>query len=502
MEFHILRPLQVRADDGRVQHIPQARQREILSVLLLSNKPVAPRRLIEMLWGQSPPKAAAVTLRSHISSIRHLAPSFARLETSPVGYLVRVLGRELDLTGFRLDAAGGRDALNRGDHDGAARLLRRALDYWEDPALADVPQDLDLTIEVERLGRERLSVRHSWIDARLALGDNHELVPPLQAWTEDSLDEHLWAQLMLALYRSGRQADALQAHARIRNVLAEECDIGPGHELRDLERLILAGDFALDLPSRPLAANGSRPLAANALRLWSREIAPQPHRPSSAELTSGCELPPDVADFIGRTAERDELVALLTAVHQGAFVPAVAITGRPGTGKTALALHVAHALRGNFPDGQLFLPMSGSSVNSPTVTKVVRDALMFMGMPEHDIPESAEGRADLFRLWTSRRRLLVVIDDHGTEDCASLFPVGSRSAVILTGRGPQPDLAGFRLQPDGGTGTSDGEQLLSRLTGSRPTGDPGSRLAVDRATGFWREPAARRRSSPALPRPG
>jgi DNA-binding SARP family transcriptional activator len=464
MEFCILRPLLVRADDGHVQHIPQPRHRAILSMLLLANKPVAPARIIQALWGASPPRAAAVTLRAHISSIRRLATFSSRLETSSVGYHVRATGRELDLIAFREDAAAGRAALERGDYELSAPLLQQALDYWSDPALGDLPSDSELDVEAERLNRERLSVQRSWADVRLVLGDHHELIPLLEAWAVgDPLDEHLWAQLMLALCRSGRQGDALAAYARIRGILSAECGIDPGRELRDMQRLILSEDPALDMPSRLLTPGG--------LRSGPREVTRLPRPSPSADApapASHCELPPDVSDFTGRAAELAELAGLLVPAFSDRAPPIVVVTGDCGSGKTALAVRSAHMLRDRFPDGQLFVPVRGS-VNGPRpVADLLGDALITMGVPEHRLPDAPDQRAALFRSRTAGRRILMVLDDCDldTGHWEALIPRDGPSAVLATTRRRPIDLPARQLTI-GGVPPRDAEELLGRVAGRR-----------------------------------
>lgn len=462
MEFCILRPLLVRADDGKVQHIPQPRHRAILSMLLLANKPVAPARIIQALWGTPPPRAAAVTLRAHISSIRRLGPLSSRLETSSAGYRVRIAYRELDLTAFREDAAAGQAALERGDYEIAAPLLQQALNYWDDPALDDLPRDSDLDIEAERLNRERLSVRHSWVDARLALGDHLELIPLLETWAvADPLDEHLRAQLMLALYRSGRQVDALATYARIRAILSAECGLDPGRELRDIQRLILSGDAALDMPSRLLAPCGRQP--------WPREITlPSNPLPSVRLLTPAlcCQLPSDVPHFTGRATELAELAGLLVPASSDNTPPIAVITGDCGVGKTALALHSAHMLRDRFPDGQLFIPVRGSMSSPRPVAELLGDALLSMGVSEHLLPEAPAERAALFRSQTAGRRIMIVLDDCGTESCAPLLPADGHSAVIVTTRRHLSSLPARHI-PLRDMRQRDAEELLCRVAGRR-----------------------------------
>ena len=270
MEFRILGPVEVR-DDGRVIRLGGGKQRAVLALLLLNaNRVVASERMIELLWGERPPATAATALHGHISSLRKvLGPDV--IATRAPGYLLVTGIGELDLERFERLRGEGRAALERGDPGGAAELLRAALELWRGEALSDIGFEPFIQPEAARLEGLRLDALQDRIDADLTTGRGTELVGELERLVAaEPLRERLWAQLMLALYRAGRQAEALDAYRRARQMLVSELGIEPGPELRDLERRILAHDPTLGPGPRvptPLrrSANARLALALTAL---------------------------------------------------------------------------------------------------------------------------------------------------------------------------------------------------------------------------------------------
>src|SRR5688500_13469917 len=245
MEFRILGPVEVR-DDGRVVRLGGGKQRAVLALLLLNaNRVVASERMIELLWGERPPATAATALHGHISSLRKaLGPDV--IATRPPGYVLETAIGDLDLERFERLRAEGRDALERGDPGGAAERLRAALGLWRGEALGDIGFEPFVQAEAARLEGLRLDAVQDRIDADLSTGRGTELVGELERLVAaEPLRERFWSQLMLALYRSGRQAEALDAYRRARQMLVSELGIAPGPELRDLERRILAHDPTL-----------------------------------------------------------------------------------------------------------------------------------------------------------------------------------------------------------------------------------------------------------------
>jgi DNA-binding SARP family transcriptional activator len=248
MDFRILGPLEV-SEQERPLALGGIKQRSLLAVLLLhANEVVSSDRLIDELWGDAPPPTAAKSLQVHVSRLRKTLGE-QRLATRPPGYLLQVDTSELDLSRFERLAGEATGV----EPSRAAEKLREALAMWRGPALADLAYEPFARIEIARLEELRLVVLERRIDADLADGRHAELVGELEALVaEHPLRERLRCQLMLALYRSARQAEALEAYRQARSVLSDELGLEPGGELRKLESAILRHDPALDLSAAPV----------------------------------------------------------------------------------------------------------------------------------------------------------------------------------------------------------------------------------------------------------
>jgi DNA-binding SARP family transcriptional activator len=249
--FTVLGSAGAALEDGTKASLPQTRSRQLLATLLLhANRPVSAASLCEMLSDGSRPLAGS-TLRSHVSELRRSLASIACVQRDPAGYVVIVAPGTLDLEQFRSLAGRGRKALADRDYLEAESLLHEATDLWQEPVLRDVPSSLRLQPLTDRLLAERRVAVEALCDARLEMGQHQELVCELRERVgADPFDERILAQLMLALYRSGRQADAFEAYARLRTMLADEYGIDPNQQLQDLYQKILRADPALDLASR------------------------------------------------------------------------------------------------------------------------------------------------------------------------------------------------------------------------------------------------------------
>jgi YVTN family beta-propeller protein len=258
VKFRLLGRVEARSD-GRELALGGPKQRALLAMLLLdANKTVSRDRLIDGLWGERPPPTAAHTLDNYVSRLRK-ALSGGRLSRNPPGYVLLVEPDELDLDLFERLFRDGREAQARGDANEAAATLRSALDLWRGVALADVLYEPFAATESPRLEERRLMALEQRIDADLELGRDDELVPELEALVRDHpFRERLLYQLMLGLYRSGRQAEALAALQAAKRRFAEEFGLEPGPQLRDLERLILEQDPQLIASSPPKRVQSSR----------------------------------------------------------------------------------------------------------------------------------------------------------------------------------------------------------------------------------------------------
>ncbi len=317
MEFKILGPLEVRQEDRRLA-CTGPKQRLLLGVLLLhANEVVSSDRLIEALWGASPPETARKALQMHVSQLRDLLePQRARGEgrvllTRPPGYELSLADGELDLQRFEQGVAEARAATKAGDAQEAARGLREALALWRGPPLADLSFESVVQDDIARLEDLRLAVLEDRVDADLALGRHADVVGELESLaSEHPLRERIRAQLMLALYRSGRQAEALEVYRDTRRVLVDELGIEPGKELRELEDAILRQDPVLD---QGAIADGAGPRESRGM-------------------------------FVGREGELEALRAGLEdalAGHGGLYL----LVGEPGIGKSRLAEELANHAR-------------------------------------------------------------------------------------------------------------------------------------------------------------
>ena len=264
MQFRILGPLEVVDEAGLQLSLGGGRQRALLAVLLLhANEVVSSDHLIQELWGDKPPESAAKLLQGHVSQVRRAIGGDARLVTRQPGYMLRVEPGELDGEHFEQLVDEGRRALARGAAHEAAGKFREGLSLWRGAPLAEFTSDEFAQGEIARLEELRLTALEDLMDAELALGRHAALVGEL----EPLVSQHPWrerlrAQLMLALYRSGRQTEALQAYQETRRVLVEQLGIEPSETLRLLERAVLTHDPSLEAPPTvPTEEKGAEMLA-------------------------------------------------------------------------------------------------------------------------------------------------------------------------------------------------------------------------------------------------
>ena len=414
MWLAVLGPLQVHDGEAPVA-VPRGRLRVLLAALLLhAGSPVGTDALSELVWDGAPPASASVTLRSTVLRLRRvLGPrAGARLVTRHPGYLLQAGEDEIDVLRFRGLCRDGGAALREGDWARADGLLGEALGLWRGAPLADVPSELLLRQEAPSLEELRLQAEERRADAALHLGRHDELVAGLQSLsTRHPLRERFHAQLILALYRCGRQAEALAAYQHARRALIDKAGAEPGPELRQLNQQVLAADPALAAPESPGGAG--------------RSVIPQ-------------ELPPAPRHFTGRTRELAALTGLLGRPQQQPqeTVVITAIGGTAGVGKTALAVHWAYQAAGRFPDGQLYVNLRGYDPDQPMpATDVLAGFLRSLGVPGQDIPPEAEQRAARYRSLLAGKQMLVVLDNAGTSDqVRPLLPGAPACAVVVTSR--------------------------------------------------------------------
>ena len=466
-QFGLLGPLTVRCR-GAVLPVAPGKQRAVLAALLLDAGRVVPvGELAEVLWGSAPPASARVSVQNYVRRLRQaLEPAGPGLiSTRPGGYVITVAAGELDVTRFETLARSAREAARAGAWADAAGRARSALALWRGEPLADIGSDLLTRREVPRLAELRLQALEARIEADLQLGRPAEAAAELQGLTASHpLRERLHALLMLALYRDGRQGEALAAYRAARRVLARELGTEPGTALRDLHQRMLAGDPALAAAAAPGSpAEDSLPPAAGGPPLVPRQ------------------LPGAVPHFAGRAAELAELTRRLDQAGERApeTVVIAAIGGTAGVGKTALAVRWAHQVADRFPDGQLYVNLRGYDPDQPvTAADALASFLNALGVAGPDLPAGAEERAARYRSLLAGRRVLVVLDNaREVEQVRLLLPGAPGCVVLVTSRDSLPGLVArhgaARLDLDL-LPPADAVGLLRALIGARADADPGA----------------------------
>lgn len=420
MRFEILGPMRVAVPEQ--VSVSAVRLRMLLAVLLWrANQPVSADELFEAVWNGKLPADPSGALRTLVLRLRRvLGPKAgARIATRAPGYLIEVAEIELDAMRFEalcrdiaVAARGGRWAQVSGP-------ATEALSLWRGQPLADVPCQMLRDLWVPHLEQTRLQVVEWRIEADLRQARHEEVVPQLRDLVElHPLRERFRAQLMLALARTGRRAEALAAYRDARRVLVEELGVEPGPELRRIHEGILAGDIDLLAPPR------------NAGEPERKRVAAQVPR----------QLPAAVQHFTGRQTELDLLTRLLEQTARtaaGGTVVISAIDGMAGIGKSALAVHAAHRLAERFPDGQLFIDLHGYTRGyAPRdAAEALAVLLRSLGVSPQKVPQDLEERAALYRQQLAGTRTLVVLDNVLDEaQVRPLVPGSAGCLVLVTSR--------------------------------------------------------------------
>jgi DNA-binding SARP family transcriptional activator/Flp pilus assembly protein TadD len=471
MEFGVLGPLQVRSDGGPVE-VGAPMQRALLAALLLhANEVVTAEQLIDYLWDQTPPPSARTTLQNYVLRLRRLLAArpegTARqlLVTRAPGYLIRLRPGELDLDRFQQLVAGARASTTQGQFERTAGLLREALALWRGPPLCDVVAEGLRRTQLPRLIEQRLGALEARIDAELRLGLHAELTGELTGLVDEQpLRERFRLQLMLALYRCGRQAEALQVYRSTWRLLHDELGIQPGSELRGLEQAILREDPSLHLPAIPAAA-----------------------RPHTAPISRPHQLPPTIADFTGRARQLERLDRLLEPDAEATAVLISAIVGTAGVGKTALAVRWAHRVRDRFGDGQLYVNLRGYAPAPPMRSiDALAGFLHALGVPAKQVPVDLDEAAGLYRTLLAGKRMLVLLDNaRSAEQVRPLLPGSPGCLLLVTSR----DRLGGLVAKEGARRLTldvlppeEANQLLGRLLGgTRVHGEPAAAAELARA---------------------
>ncbi|WP_336217056.1 AfsR/SARP family transcriptional regulator [Nonomuraea sp. LPB2021202275-12-8] len=434
LRFAVLGP--VRAwRDGQELDLGTPLQRSILGMLLLrEGRAVTPAEMIDAVWGEEAPPRALGALRTYVSRLRTVLepdrPARSRpdlLTSVGRGYALRLSPDSLDLTRFERALTETETARRAGRLSSAAEGLRTALGLFEGEPLAGAVGPY-AEHQRDRLIECRISAIESLMDMDLELGKHAAVVSELIALTADHpLRERLRAQLMLAYYRCGRQGDALHVFTETREALVDELGIEPGPELAALHQRILAADPTL----------AAAEVAAE---------APAPEEEPAPELPRPAQLPAAVSDFTGRKEIAGRLRTLLSAQSSAEGVPVAAICGIGGVGKTALAVHVAHATGDVFPDGQLYADLRGYTDEATAPESALGAFLRALGIPPDVIPEVPAERSALYRSILADRRILVLLDNaRDAAQVSPLLPGTPGCAAIVTSRVKLADLPSARL---------------------------------------------------------
>ncbi|MFJ2033705.1 BTAD domain-containing putative transcriptional regulator [Streptosporangium sp. NPDC087985] len=451
MEFRLLGPLEVAAGSQRLD-LGGIRQQTVLALLLLdANRAVTTGRLMEAIYGDDPPTTSRAQVQICISALRRLFLAHGSadvISTQAQGYALQADSSQIDSHRFESLILQARRAREGRNLDEAIDRYREVLTLWRGPALNGIESRL-VQSAASRLAERRITANEDCVQLELDLGRHHELVGELNELVQEyPLRERLRGQLMLALYRSGRQAEALQVYRLARRTMIEELGIEPDERLQQLEHAILTSDESLDLPAAPARAIGE--LTARV--------------PSIPGM-----LPTDIADFTGRTKQIDDIRQwlTLTSCDRSHFaVPIIAIVGKAGVGKTTVAVHAAHNVADHFPDGQLYADLHGGVSRPTSPMQVLERFLRVLGVPGTALPDGLEERAEMYRALLADRRMLIVLDDAGNESqVLPLLPGNPASAVIITSRSRFAGLAGAIHVDVDVFDSSQSIDLLSRIAG-------------------------------------
>ncbi|MEV5143594.1 BTAD domain-containing putative transcriptional regulator [Streptomyces sp. NPDC052727] len=447
--YGILGPLSI-SISGKELALESGKLRVLLAALLLrSGTVVSNDRLAEWLWDERKPSNPRGTLHTYVRRLRLLLGDALPLETAAGGYRVDVPEGELDLQRFRGLVLMARQSEGLEER---SRLLDDALATWRGTALEDIPSSSLHQDECRSLEDERLAALEAYFETELQLGKHAQLVRELRAAAIDNpLRENFWSMLMLALYRSGRQAEALDVYQQARRQLVEQLGIEPGERLRAVHTGILESDPALTAPDGPGATGG--------------EAVPVP-----------AQLPPLATGFVGREDIIDRVATVLPPVSGRACVPVVVLSGPPGVGKTDLAVCIGRRVRPAFSDGQLYVNLSGyeqggTRVPLPT-EQVLSQFLRALGVPAERIPVDPVEQANLYRSKLTGKKVLVVLDNASSADqVVPLIPGDGGCSVLITSRRQLRSLV-----------VTHGAQLIQVGTLSR-------RESIDLVTGMMRQAA-------------
>jgi len=469
MELRILGPIEV-WNAGREADIGPGRQRAVLGAMLVDpERPVSLETLVDRVWGDAPPNGVRSVVYTYVARLRRALaqasegqPELVGLSKSSAGYRLEANPEAVDLYRFRQLVKEGR----RSDLADPRRsaLLQQALSLWRGDALSGMNGDWASRVSrtLRQLHTEALT---QWADVELRLGHCVAVLGELRAaLLLDPQSEQLGERLMRALHLDGRSVDALEYYQVLRQHLAQDLGVDPSPRLQALYESILRGE-----------QSGPRPGHAEQAELLA-------HHPAGVVLRPRM-LPLDLPDFTGRAAELRRITPILTRYHvasRAAAPPAILISGAAGMGKTALAVHAAHSVEHEFPDGLLFAGLRGSTRHPADPFSVLGRLLRALGQAPSAVPEDPDERAEVYHALVVNRRLLVVLDDAlDDEQVQPLLPGGTDCVTLVTTRNwlgvpPGADVLELAELPE-----QDGLALLARLIGAqRVEREPAAAVAI------------------------
>ncbi|WP_051817792.1 AfsR/SARP family transcriptional regulator [Streptomyces sp. NRRL S-1813] len=424
MRINLLGPLQAYGDDHRVDMAPAAQKvRQTLAMLVLNAGRVVPfEQLMDELWNDNPPASAHTALQTYVYQLRKrfslgnprsggaVRVAGPLLGTVDGGYQLSLPADHVDV--FRCEPLLARARAEFRDEDFArARdTAAAALQLWRDDALVDVRKGPTLKAEAVRLKELRTSAHHLRIESDLHLGRHHEVLGELTSMAgREPTDERAQGNLMTALYRMDRRAEALQVYRRARERIATELGLDPSPQLQALHTAVLTSDEALLRPAGRLTA-------------------------VTAATRAPCHLPAPRERLTGRAGQLARLTAVL-AGRAREDRPVVIVGGAPGTGKSELCLHAAHQVSGHYPDGRLYARLRDGAGRRVRPAEILRSFLRGLGATEEQLRLGTTDLSLLFRTWTADLRVLVVLDDVcDVRDLTPLLPSGAGCGVVIGSR--------------------------------------------------------------------
>jgi DNA-binding SARP family transcriptional activator len=456
------------------------KQRTVLAALLLARGAGVPAsRLERLLWSDDPPETAHAQIQTYVYKLRKIPGLGDALIRQGTGYALHLGPHDvLDLAEFEHQTSQARAAVAQGRESEAARVLHEALALWRGPALADVTESLQ---EIEQPGLEelRLAAIEDRVDADLGSHQAGKLIPELTGLVaEHPLRDRLRGQLMLALHRCGRQAEALEVYRTGRRLLREHSGLDPGEKLSRIHEHILA-----DVPGR-LQATVTADNGGGAARAPSEAQAPGP----AGIAACPSQLPPAGLAPVGRDKEiaqaRDHLVAD-PELQASRLVRVCLITGMAGVGKSMLAVHVARELRDRYPDGQLYADLRGTDARQASVAEVLRGFLQALGVDGASLPARAPERIALYRSKVADRKILVLLDNAPSATVVRpLLPSGASCAAIVTSPSRMLAIEGAGVVDLAPLERARAVELLARLAGApRIDAEPQAAEAIARDCG-------------------